>query len=89
MCLAVATTLSAMRHVRRLRMLLALSSYILLSGLQVALGNLSPNYTLHSSVLRRTLLRTSKGRTPNIFIVSIMRFRFVEGFYTKEAVLTH
>ena len=80
MCLAVATALSAMRQVRRLRVLLALSSYILLSGLQVVRGSLRPNYTLHSGVLRRTPLRTSKGTIPNNFIISIMRFRFVEDF---------
>ena len=90
MCLAVATTLSAMRQVKHLRMRLVLSSYLLLSGPQVVCGNLHPNYTLPSSESRRTLLRTSKGSTPNNLPTSTMRFRFVEGsYYTEETVLTH
>lgn len=88
-CLAVATALSAMRQVRHPYILLGIYSYIILSALQVVRGSLRLNYTLPSSMLRRTLLRTSKGSTPNSFIISTMRFRFVEGFYTGEAVLTH
>ncbi len=63
-----------MRQVRHPRMLLGIFSYIILSGLQAVRGSLRLNYTLPSSVLRRTLPRTSKGSTPNSFIISITRF---------------